>query len=83
MEWELLEEKIVVNFYLRHVSNWQNNMDEVMNEMKNAGYTSRDETSTHMRISNVSWLHTGIGLSNASKQTIETYKKMVTNLKKR
>ena len=44
-----------------------------MDELGVAGFTSRDDSSTRMKISNVSSLHTGVCLANTSKQTIEVY----------
>ena len=40
-----------------------------MNELKQSGFVNRDVSSIMMRISNHAYLHTGVGLSNASKQT--------------
>ena len=76
MKWDLIEEEIVVKFYLRHVNDWRSNIDEVMKELRNAGFINRSESSTRMRISNVSSLHTCVGLYNASKQTRETYNRL-------
>lgn len=76
MKWDIKEEEIIVKFYLSHQNNWRSHINVVMNELRNAGFTSRDEVSTTMRISNVASLHTGIGLSNASKQTKNVYNRL-------
>jgi len=76
MKWEQQEEIIVINYYLNNVNNWRNNMDVLMKQLKDAGFVNRDINSVRMRISNISSLHTGIGLSHASKQTRELYNKI-------
>lgn len=72
MKWSY-EDKIVCFFYLNHVANWKENFNQVMIELHSNGYPNRDESSTRMRISNYSYLHTGKGLSNASKQSEKIY----------
>lgn len=76
MRWERMEDEIVVKFYLKHVNDWRFYVDEVMLELKRAGFINRDESSTRMRISNVASLHTGVGLSNTTKQTREVYNRL-------
>ena len=66
MKWSIKEEEIVRKFYLNHQDSWRANIDVVMDELRVAGFTSRDESSTRMRISNVASLHTGVGLANTS-----------------
>ena len=73
MKWSFEEDFIVCNFYLSHVDTWQNCIDEVMTELKNAGFGSRDEASVRMRIQNYKYLHLGRGLSNVAKQTKRIY----------
>ncbi len=73
MKWELKEEEIVVKYYLNHVDDWRKNTDIVLNELKNAGFDKRDKSSTLYRLSNISFLHTGIGQSKVSKQTKAVY----------
>ena len=73
MKWSFEEDFIVCNFYLSHIDTWQNCIDEVMTELKNAGFGSRDENSVKMRIQNYKYLHTGTGLSNVAKQTKRIY----------
>ena len=72
MKWSIKEDEMVCSFYLSHCNNWRSNVELLMNELATAGFT-RDESSTKMRISNYAYLHTGVGLSNASKQTQEVY----------
>lgn len=73
MKWSFEEEVIVCKFYLSHVNTWREQIHEVMFELKNAGFVSRDESSVKMRIQNVQYLHVGIGLSNVAKQTKSVY----------
>ena len=76
MKWELKKEEILVKFYLKHVNDWKNNIDELMIELTKNGFENRDKNSARMRVSNVAYLHTGNGLSNASKQTKEVYNRL-------
>ncbi|MFY9537471.1 MAG: hypothetical protein WAQ13_03790 [Bacilli bacterium] len=76
MKWSIKEEEIVCKFYLSHQDSWRANIDVVMNELRVAGFASRDESSTRMRISNIASLHTGVGLANASKQTVAVYNRL-------
>jgi hypothetical protein len=76
MKWSIKEEEIVCKFYLEHQNDWKQHIDIVMKELSNNGFKSRTEISVKMRISNISNLHTGIGLSHVSKQTRETYNRL-------
>lgn len=73
MKWSFEEDFIVCNFYLSHIDTWQNCINEVMTELKNAGFRYRDEGSVRMRIQNYKYLHLGRGLSNVAKQTKRIY----------
>ena len=77
MKWSIKEDEIVCKFYMNHLDDWRSNIDVVMNELKQSGFVNRDISSTMMRISNYAYLHTGVGLSNASKQTQSIYKKVI------
>lgn len=77
MRWELQEDQIVCKFYLEHQSSWRDNISILMSELKEAGFTDRDEPSTKMRISNYEYLHAGVGLANASKQSQKVYKSLI------
>lgn len=78
MKWEMNEEIIVIKYYLNNTNNWRENIDSLMKQLKDAGFVDRDINSVKMRISNVSSLHTGVGLSHASKQTRDLYEKLKT-----
>lgn len=73
MKWAFEEDFIVCNFYLSHIDNWRNCNDEVMTELKNAGFVLRDKASVIMRIQNYQYLHIKKGLSNVAKQTKRIY----------
>lgn len=73
MNWSFEEDFIVCNFYLSYVDCWQEHIDEVMTELKTAGFGSRDKNSVKMRIQNYRYLHIGKGLSNVAKQTKRIY----------
>lgn len=76
MKWALEEDEIVCAFYLSHYCDWRTNISLLMKELSLAGYTNRDESSAKMRVSNYAYLHTGVGLSNASKQTQTVYERL-------
>ena len=76
MKWEVEEEEIIVKFYLNHVNDWHSHIDDLMKYLSEAGFQNRSRASAIMRVSNVSSLHTGVGLSNASKQTRQIYDKL-------
>jgi len=67
MKWSIKEDEIACKFYINHLDDWRSNIDVVMNELKQSGFVNGDVSSTMMRISNYAYLHTGVGLSNASK----------------
>lgn len=75
MKWSIKEEEIVVKFYLSHIDFWQDNLDEVVNELHAAGFISRDKNSTKMRVQNIQYIHTNgkTGLSNYSRQSKAIY----------
>ena len=76
MKWEAQEETIVIKYYLQNVNNWRGNIGDLMEQLKDAGFVNRDVNSVKMRISNISSIHTGVGLSHASKQTRDLYNKI-------
>lgn len=76
MKWDINEEIIVIKYYLNNVNKWRENIDTLMKQLKDAGFVNRDINSVRMRISNISSLHTGAGLSHASKQTKDLYKNL-------
>ncbi len=73
MRWTFEEDFIVCNFYLSHVDCWKDCIDEVMEELKNAGFGTRDESSVKRRIRNYEHLHFGQGQSNVTKQIKKIY----------
>ena len=77
MKWSIKEDEFVRKFYINHLDDWRSNIDVVMNELKYSWFVNRDVNSTMMRISNYAYLHSGVGLSNASKQTQSIYKNVI------
>ena len=55
------------------VKNWKEHINSLINELSLDSFPNRDLNSTKMRISNIEYLHTGVGLSKASKQTRDVY----------
>ena len=72
--WSLKEDCIVCEFYLNRVDTWQSSVDILMSILKDAGFGARERTAVIMRVQNYAYLHTGHGLSNASKQSRIVYK---------
>jgi len=85
MKWQVKEDEIVCVFYLKHQNDWQKNknINHLMNLLHCAGYTTRDETSTRMRIDNFMYLHTGHGLSHPAKQSRDVYIRLYSQFKER
>ena len=77
MKWSIKEDEIVCGYYLKHCDDWRNHLDLLMNELKAAGFPNRDLSSTKMRISNYSSLHTGVGLNHSSKQSRAVYQRLI------
>ena len=73
MRWEVKEDEIVCGFYLEHQNSWRHYIQDLMDELKTAGYINRDESSTRMRVSNYAYLHTGVGLSKTCRQEEKVY----------
>lgn len=73
MKWAFEEDFIVCDFYLSHITDWKDRMNEVMSELQNAGFGARPENSVRMRIHNYKYLHTEKGLSHVAKQTRKIY----------
>ncbi|MBQ8142006.1 MAG: hypothetical protein IJ194_02465 [Bacilli bacterium] len=76
MKWDMREDEIVCKYYLLHIKDFRRNIDILMEELKKAGYSQRDISSTKMRLANYAYLHTGVGLSKASNQSRIVYQKM-------
>lgn len=76
MEWNIREEEIVVTYYLNHVNDWRKNINVVLEELKREGFDKRDKSSTLYRLSNIAYLHTGVGQSKVSKQSREVYNRL-------
>ena len=73
--WSFEEDFIVGKYFLSHIETWKEHLDELMRELKEAGYGSRDIGSVRMRIQNYEYIHTGKhGLSGATKQSRRIYK---------
>lgn len=73
MKWSHEEDYIVCSFYLSHLDNWKQHIDELMALLKQAGYGNRKRSSVIMRVHNYEYLHTGKGLSNYAKQSKAVY----------
>ena len=72
--WSAKEDLIVCKFYLSHIDTWRSYIDNLMVELTDAGFGTRDKGAVIMRIQNYAYLHTGCGLSNASNQSCTIYK---------
>lgn len=74
--WTFEEDYIVCKFYLEHTQSWKENIESLMALLRENDFLSRDKGSVRMRVQNYESLHTGKGLSNASKQSRDIYASM-------
>ena len=75
--WTFEEDYIVCKFYLEHTQSWKDNFESLMETLRNNDFLNRDKGSVRMRVQNYESLHTGKGLSNASKQSRDIYSAML------
>lgn len=82
--WDVREDQIVCEFYLMNTTEWQanNKIDEVVQMLNNHGFFSHERNTVHIKMANYSYLHTGYGLSRASKQSVEVYNEIIKNKNK-
>lgn len=82
MKWSHEEDYIICSFYLSHLDNWNQHIDELMALLKQAGYGNRKRSSVTMRVHNYEYLHTGKGLSNCARQSKAVYKGFISRTTK-
>ncbi len=82
MKWSHEEDYIVCSFYLSHLNNWKQHIDELMELLKQAGYGKRKRDSIIMRVHNYEYLHTGKGLANYARQSKAVYKSFISRTTK-
>ena len=70
--WTFEEDFLVCDFYLNHMNDWKECIDDLIGKLKERGF-DRDKGSIKMRIQNYQFLQTGKGLSNAAEQTKRIY----------
>ncbi len=75
--WLFEEDYIVCKFYLEHAQSWKENFESLMALLRDNDFLSRDKGSVRMRVQNYESLHTGKGLSHASKQSRDIYSAML------
>lgn len=80
-KWTYKEDYIVCKFYLEHAQSWKENLESLMALLRENDFLSRDKGSVRMRVQNYESLHTGKGLSNASKQSRDIYSAMLKRIK--
>ena len=67
--WTFEEDFIVCDFYLSHINDWNQHLDELMNRLKERGF-DRGRGSARMRVQNFQYIQTGNeGLSNPTDQS--------------
>lgn len=68
--WTFEEDFLVCTFYLDHLNDWQQHLDELMETLKERKF-NRDKGTVKMRIQNFQYLQTGgsNGLKNGTKQS--------------
>ena len=75
MKWSVREDELVVSFYRRHPSDWNDHFDELVRKFRAEGFC-RAEGSIRMRVQNVVYLATGGGLEHAAQQTIDVFRRI-------
>lgn len=75
--WSFEEDYLVCKFYLEHVQSWKDNFESLMATLRDNDFSNREKGSVRMRVQNYESLHTGKGLSNASKQSRDIYAAML------
>ena len=75
--WTFEEDYIVCKFYLEHAQSWKDDFENLMAILRDNDFSTRDKGSVRMRVQNYESLHTGKGLSNASKQSRDIYSAML------
>lgn len=71
--WTFEEDYMVCDFYLNHLNDWQQCLDQLTIALRELGF-NRDKRYVKMRIQNFQYLHTGsTGLSNAANQSKRIY----------
>ena len=78
--WSFEEDYIVCKFYLEHAQSWKENLEGLMELLRDNDFLSRDKGSVRMRVQNYESLHTGKGLANATKQSRDIYSAMLKRL---
>ena len=74
--WTFEEDYIVCKFYLEYAQSWKENFESLIALLRENEFSNRDKGSIRMRVQNYESLHTGKGLSNASKQSRDIYASM-------
>lgn len=82
MKWSHEEDYIVCSFYLSHIDNWNQHIDELIALLKQAGFGNRKRSAVIMRVHNYEYLHTGKGLSNYAKQSKAVYNSFISRTTK-
>ena len=75
--WSFKEDYIVCKFYLEHSQSWKENFEHLMALLRDNDFSNRDKGSVRMRVQNYESLHSGRGLSNVAKQSIDIYSAML------
>ena len=70
--WPFEVDFFVAKFNLSHVVSWKEHIDELLEELKQAGF-EREKKKVETRISNYRYVHTGRGLAHIAKQSYRIY----------
>ena len=71
--WDLTEDEIVYDFYLKHGSQSFSKIPELLDILKKKGFNSHGKGTLHYKLSNFKYLDTGVGLSHVSSQSRAVY----------
>ena len=75
VRWELKEEELVADFYLKHKELSFGKVLELLDILYQNGFKEHTQNAVDKKLENYSYLETGVGLSHVANQTRTIYKK--------
>ena len=77
VRWELKEEELVADFYLKYKELSFGKVLELLNILHKNGFKNHTQNAVDKKLENYSYLETGVGLSHVANQTRTIYNKKV------
>lgn len=73
--WQLKEEELVADFYLKHKELSFGKVLELLDILHKNGFKNHTQNAVDKKLENYSYLETGVGLSHVAKKTRKIYNK--------